>query len=270
MRSYDIAGITCGVECGESAFWATLPERYEEFAAATEKSPELFLTVEAMDPPPGNVAGGGSAPYANVKLTDRVLTVEGAGFRGTFDTTAGRGRIRQPLDLAPFETFLTAIYAWRLVEEGGFLLHAAGLGGPDGVAAFFGPSGSGKSTVAMLVGEGVLSDEVLAITPDGTGYRASGLPWRGRSLSGRLVALYALRQAGHTAFARLGAGIAARHLLSSVFFASVDGAAVGRFLDTAARLLPVVPCYEMRFTADRSFWPRLPHRRPEEVLGVAL
>lgn len=268
LRSFDIAGIACGVQCGEPAFWGVLPERYEAFAV--ERTPELLLTVEVTDPPQADVATRAPGPYASVGVSDRVLSVEGAGFHGTFDTAAGRGQIRQPLDPAPFEAFLTAVYAWRLLEEGGFLLHAAGLAGPDGVAAFFGPSGSGKSTVAALVGEGVLSDEVLAITRGATGYRASGVPWRGRRLAGRLAALYALRKAGDTAFARLTPGIAARRLLSSVFFACADGAAVGRFLDTAARLLPIVPCYEMRFTADRSFWPRLPHRQPEEVQGVAL
>jgi hypothetical protein len=268
VTSFRIAGITCAVLCAKPAFWTVLPQGYAEFA--TEADPDLGLTVEVIDSPSVDSVGRWSGPYARIAMTDGVLTVVGPGFQGAFDTRRGQGRIEQPLDPAPFEAFVTAVYAWRLLEEGGFLLHAAGLIDRDGVAAFFGPSGSGKSTVAALVGGGVISDEVIAIRHDDAGFHASGVPWRGRPISGRVMALYALRKAASTEFARLTGGVASRHLLSSVFLPCADAATVGRVLDISADLLAAVPCYEMQFTADRSFWPRLPHRQSEEVSSVAL
>jgi hypothetical protein len=256
LTTLDIAGLRCAVECSEPALWALLGPTWPEFA--TEGPAELAATVEILDAPATPARGSG--PYATVSLTDGVLTVDGVDFHAAFDTRARRGRIRQPLAAAPFETFLTAVCAWRLLESGGFLLHAAGLEDGPGAVAFFGPSGSGKSTVARLVGRGVISDEVLAITPGPGGYRVSGVPWRGRRRSAPLAALYALRQAEATEFVPLRPGPAAGRLLGSVFFASADRAAVGRFLDTAAALLATVACWEMRFTPDRSFWSRLPHR----------
>ena len=38
-----------------------------------------------------------------------------------------------------------------------------------GACAFFGPSGSGKTTVAEQIGEGVISDEIVAIRRVGEG-----------------------------------------------------------------------------------------------------
>ncbi|HXG02417.1 MAG TPA: hypothetical protein VNO23_03240 [Candidatus Binatia bacterium] len=259
LTTLDIAGLTCAVECGAPAFGSLLGQAYNAFRV--DGPAELALTVEVVEPPaaPRRLPG----PYASVSLVDGVLTVDGADFHGTFDTRARRGHVRQPLAAAPFETFLTAVCAWALLERGGFLLHAAGLVDGGGAVAFFGPSGSGKSTVARLVGRGVISDEVVAVTPDAGGYRASGVPWRGRRRSAPLRALYALRQAEGTVFVRLRSGPAAARLLGSVFLPSADRSSVDRFFDTAAGLLARVPCYEMRFTADRSFWSRLPHRALE-------
>jgi hypothetical protein len=256
LTTLDIAGVRCAVECAAPAFWARLGPAWAEFAV--EGPADLAVTVEILPapPPPSRRSG----PYATVRLSEGLLAVDGVDFHGAFDTHARRGLIRQPLAAAPFETFLAAVCAWRLLESGGFLLHAAGIEDDAGAAVFFGPSGSGKSTVARLVGRGVISDEVVAVTPEAGGYRVSGVPWRGRRRSAPLAALYALRHAAATRFLRLRPGPAVGRLLGSVLFASADGAAVGRFLDTAAGLLASVPCWEMGFTPDRSFWPRLPHR----------
>lgn len=253
----DLAGVRCAVDCSEPALWHRLGDRYAEFA--TVGPADLLLTVEVVRRPPA-ASRPRRGPYASVSVAGGRLTVAGADFQGVLDTATGRGRIRQPLAAAPFETFLTAVCAWRLLEHGGFLLHAAGLKDAEGAVVFFGPSGAGKSTVARLVGDGVISDEVVAVTPTAAGYQVSGLPWRGRRRSAPLVALYALRQAAETAFIPLRPALGARALLSSVFFPSADRASVARFLDTAANVLAGVPCYEMRFAPDRSFWLRLPHR----------
>src|SRR5947209_20400531 len=102
-------------------------------------------------------------PFSRVGVSDGRQTVKGASFEGVFDERAGEGWITQPPDPAPFETFLTAICARRLLHDGGFVLHAAALVAPEGARVFFGPSGSGKTTVSELIGEGVISDEITVI-----------------------------------------------------------------------------------------------------------
>jgi len=268
LGTFDIAGIACRVECQEEAFWNLLSPRYADFASAAV--PQLSLRVEVTEPPPEEVAARWSGPFARIGGTDGVLSIEGAGFRGSFDERTGQGWITQPLDPSPLETFLTAIYAGRLLREGGFFLHAAALVDGSGAHVFFGPSGSGKTTVAGLVGEGVITDETAAIRPSGGGYRVSGVPWRGQPLSASLGGLFRLRKAPDASFIRLSPAEAVRQLLPSVLFARPDAPDIARFLEIAGDLVTRVPCYEMRFTPDRSFWDRMPGRRQRERHDVAL
>lgn len=266
LGAFEIAGIACAVECRQRAFWDLLSPRYAEFASA-EAIPSLRLRVEVTEPSPDEMRAGWSGPFARIAGGDGVLSIEGASFKGAFDERSGRGWIAQPLDPSPFETFLTAIYASRLLSEGGFFLHAAAIVGAEGAHVFFGPSGSGKTTVAELVGQGVITDEIAAIRRDGDRYRVFGVPWRGRRLTAPLAGLFRLRKAPATSFARLSPVETVRQLLSSVFFSRADLSEVGRFLEIAGDLAKKVPGYEMGFAPDRSFWGAMPRRGEEKNDG---
>jgi hypothetical protein len=260
LGAFDIAGIVCRIECRDERFWSLLSPRYADFAS--DSSPDLFLRVEVTEPPPDEVAARWSGPFARITGAEGVLSIEGAAFRGAFDEQAGRGWITQPLDPSPVETFLTAICAGHLLREGGFFLHAAALVDDQGAHVFFGPSESGKTTVAGLVGEGIITDEIAAIRRDGPGYRVSGVPWRGEGRSAPLAGLYRLEKARETSFTPLSPVEALRRLLPCVFFSRADRAEVARFLEVGGEVVARVPCHEMRFRPDLSFW--------EEINALAL
>jgi hypothetical protein len=253
---FEIAGIGCQIRCRDDAFWDLLSPRYADFASEAE--PAISLSVELIDPPADDVLAGWSGSFARIGGSAGRLIVKGAAFEGVFDEQTGQGRITQPPDPAAFETFLTAIYAGCLLRANGFMLHAAALVAPEGARVFFGPSGSGKTTVTALVGEGVISDEITTIRPDGTRYRVAGVPWRGSRLEGDLASLFSLKQALKTTFVSLTPAETARRLLRSVFFSRADGGEIARFLATAEALLSTVPGYEMPFAFDRSFWDAIP------------
>lgn len=252
VGAFGIAGITCRVECREEAFWSLLSPRYADFAS--DAPPHLSVRVVLRAAPPDDVVAQWPGPFARIGGTDGILTIEGAGFKGAFDEHSGEGWITQPPDPAPFETFLTAIYAGRLLREGGFFLHAAGIIGVERAYVFFGPSGSGKTTVTELVGEGIISDEIVAIRRDGDHYRVSGVPWRGDRVTAPLAGLFRLRKARETVFAPLSPGEAVRELLASVLFPRADSFEISRFFEIGGELVRAVPAYEMQFALDHSFW----------------
>lgn len=269
LGTFEIAGIPCRVECREAAFWNLLSSRYGEFVS--DAVPRLSLRVEVTAPPADEVAARWSGPFARIVGDEGVLSIEGAGFRGAFDERSGQGWIVQPLDPSPFETFLTTIYASRLLSEGGFFLHAAAIVGTDGACVFFGPSGSGKTTVTELVGEGVISDEIVAIKRDGNRFRVSGVPWRGQQLSAPLAGLFRLRKAREVRFSRLSPVAAVRQLLGSVFFSrGADLREVGLFFELGGEVARAVPCYEMHFRPDLGFWRSMPGRGQEGMDGHSL
>lgn len=256
VGAFEVAGIPCALECGDGALAGLLAPAYADFSTAAP--PRLALRVELVPPPPEDVATAWSPPFARIRGGDGTLEIQGAGFRGAFDERSGRGWIVQPADAAPLETFLTAIYAGALLREGGFLLHAAALRAPEGARVFFGPSESGKTTVAELIGDGVITDEMTAIRRDGDGFRVSSVPWRGSRLEADLAGVFRLRKARETGFARLQPVEAVRQLLTCVFFSRADGAEISRFLEIAGALVTAVPCYDMSFAPDRSFWDAIP------------
>jgi hypothetical protein len=226
--------------------------------------------VEVVAAPPAEATPPAGGPFASFGGRNGVLTLEGGGFRGTFHEESGEGWIIQPPDPAPLETFLAAICAGRLLKDQGFLLHAAAVLRGEEALVFFGPSGSGKTTVAELIGNGVITDETAAIRREAATYRVSAVPWRGQRLSAPLGGLFRLRKARETAFAPLSPSQAVRHLLPSVFFPRAEVEEADRFLEIARDLVKQVPCYEMGFTPDGSFWESIPGRRTEEFHGLAL
>jgi hypothetical protein len=256
LVALEIAGTACRVECDDRFFAARLGQRYAAFASG--RSPELAIDVKLTQPPGSDVVAAWSGPYARVVARPDGLSVEGVGFTARFDQTTGRAVITQPADPEPLETLLTAIYASRLLAHGGFFIHAATIVGKSGALVFFGPSGSGKTTVTELVGDGVLTDEISAIRSADQGFLVSSVPWRGQPGSAPLAGLFRLRQATTTGVRLLTAHEAIRELLPSVFFARADAGEFGRFLETAERLVRVVPVYELAFQRDRSFWSVVP------------
>jgi hypothetical protein len=256
VAALEIAGLGCRLRCADAAFAASLAKRYADFPTRTE--PALAVDITLVDPPAANVSASWTGPYARIAGDERRVTIEGAGFSGAFDRAAGEGWIRQPAEAEPLETFLTAIYAGRLLARGGFLLHAATIIGKAGAFVFFGPSGSGKTTVSGLVGEGIVTDEITAITPSGEGYVVSSVPWRGSATSAPLAGLLRLTQATDTAVTPLSPLQAVRQLLPSVFFSRVDTPEIGRFFDIAAALTRRIPAFDLRFTPDPAFWRAVP------------
>lgn len=249
----DIAGLACGLACGDPVFSRVLRDRYAGFF--TSRTPELTVDVEL-----GRVASPTAVGplYARVGGDRRQITVEGVDFRGIFDEERQHGRIVQPSEPSPLETLLTAIYAARLLREGGCLLHAAAIVRDGAAYVFYGPSGSGKTTVADLVGDGVITDEITVLRPADNGWTVSGVPWRGSPLSAPLGAFCRLRQSHTTEFRPLAPGRAIQSLLGCVFFVRPDTGETQAFLDAAATMLDQVPAWEMRFRRDREFWTVLP------------
>lgn len=98
--------------------------------------------------------------------------------RAALWTPAGDG----PRFLGTFENLLRVLVAYRLLGEGGVLLHSAGIVAHGRAYVFFGHSGAGKTTFSGLsarAGHDVISDELnlLWTLPDGV--RVESLPFAG-------------------------------------------------------------------------------------------
>ena len=129
-----------------------------------------------------------------------------------------------------FDSLMRVLWSIFLPRAGGALFHACGLRhGEIGVLAP-GPSGAGKTTLArkMEDPDHVLSDEVVAVHPDGEGgWRVSGSPFWGE-------------------FARGGISLRSLPLAGVAFLEQTSEARVGplSFAEAVQRALGCLICFE--------------------------
>jgi hypothetical protein len=188
------------------------PPRLEERYGAFRTGPGPAGWVLDLRPGPTPQLAGMTG---RVVADGRLLRVQGAEPLGALDVAARRAEaLCDPL-LVVADALVRAALAADVLARGGCLLHAAALV-VDGAAHLCpGRSGSGKSTLASLAGD-VLSDELVAVLPEGGGFRAHGTPWwTGRPGSAPLAAVHVL--AWHREeVAPLARGGGLRHLASNL------------------------------------------------------
>lgn len=84
--------------------------------------------------------------------------------------------------LGVFENLFRVLLAYRLLDDGGVLLHSAGLHDSERAWLFIGRSGAGKSTISGLgrdAGLHILSDDMNAVFPEDGSYLCEQLPFAG-------------------------------------------------------------------------------------------
>jgi hypothetical protein len=151
------------------------------------------------------------------------------------------------------ELGLRAAFQLATVRQGGVLLHSSGVVFAGRAVVAVGPSGAGKSTFARWMrqaGGEVLSDEVLALLPDG---RVLATPFRsdadmlGTAREAPLGGLFALVHAPSESLAPLAPAAVVPLLLAQSFRAPADGLTQAELLQRVAGLASHFPAYRFSF-----------------------
>ncbi len=190
--------------------------------------------------------------------------ITGGGLEAWVDWHARCGEVVAPRDFAAHLTgslLALATSAWAL-EHDGVLLHAGGLIRRGLAWVFAGPSGSGKSTVCRLSAGWAqeLSDDHILVLPGTKGYTCYSVPlWSGDVACRQpgepfaLGALLLLQKADRHRLKPLSRAEATARLLC-LPVGLEDAQPAAKLLDTCADLVVHVPCYELEFGLDGSFW----------------
>lgn len=169
-----------------------------------------------------------------------------------------------------FENFFRVFTAYRLLEEGGLLVHGAAVASRGKAVLALGRSGAGKTTFSRLAlahGGEVLSDDLNALrrTPGGT--VVEKLPFTGDlGESGApagpfpLAALLRLEKSPDDAVIPLGRAESIALLLACSPFVNVDPHRREALLANLTALLPAAgdpPAWALRFALGGECWPIL-------------
>jgi hypothetical protein len=173
------------------------------------------------------------------------------------------------------ENVVRLLTAYDVLNDGGVMLHCAGIVRDNRAAILFGHSGAGKSTcseLALKEGCSVISDDINVIEHSAGGWQVVPVPFSG-SLNRQsdirnpvpVDGLYRLRQSEldiprHCSMARSIALLA-----GSAPFVNQDPLRAGRLVETLTRLAGDLPVRELHFTRSPMFLQNVFHARNPEA-----
>lgn len=265
-----IADIPILLRSSYPAFWTFADRRYRNFYIPEDRQPEEIIDIIVIGDT-GSPSGGIDITATRIQERNGTVFMHRGNAVGEWDRRRHHGRVRQSeTDFAPpaqyadygCDSFLRAILSFRLLESNGFLVHASGLVKDGKGYLFVGKSGAGKSTVARLSSETctVLSDDLTFASLSDAGGKIYGTPFfgdfgtAGVNIGAPLDAIYFLRQSSFNSTVLLSAAAAVRKLLPSVVYFGDGKTGLAAVLDTALAFCKRIPCYDLDFTKDISFW----------------
>lgn len=224
----------------DASLWelASNAAHVEAFAAPSDADPKWRIErVDRLESPDCTLSGS-LAPWGFVAVEGRTI------------------RAHIPDDPRAAQSVLRLVYHLEAAERGGLLVHSSAVRIGDSALIAVAPSGSGKSTLARLNCEGgatLLSDEIVAVFPDGT---CAGTPFRsdydrpGAPVSAPISAVLTLRKAGSESMRPLGEAEVMPLLIAQTYRSPYRPLALREVLRRWAQVLAKVPPYELSFRKD--------------------
>jgi hypothetical protein len=184
--------------------------------------------------------------------------------RAYADFDVGRGEVA--LDGAAHWThvdyFLRVVLAVLLLKQRALLFHGAGVVDDGQAWVFFGPSGAGKTTAARASApRQILHDDLLVLQPNQAGWQVHATPFLSSGglrpdmpAHAPLRGLCHLVQDEQVRFQTLSSASALARLLACVPVVTQSPHLLDQVLELGHELAGGVPCCDLYFRPDPSFW----------------
>ena len=264
----EVASIPIFLALHNAPFYDDLRLLYHEFIS--KKPCDIKIDVYLNDKPNNKEEGLFKVSFLNNKIM-----LSSTDFSGFLDITEKKGQVNifSKWPLESLGNFLRNVYSMLIIKNGGLVLHASAVVRERKAYIFFGPSGSGKSTIAELSKTyyPVLSDDLVVIKRYNGIYKGFGTPYwgdmktnNGINCSFEIAGFFKLVKSRKVYLKRLSRLHAMTEILS-IPRISDDSQLVGQLLDMTNELVDNVPCYEMHFLPDNSFWRCIDERFCEKI-----
>ena len=252
----EIGGMPIRVHTTDPEFLRMLQHRYAGFLGDSDDA-EVDFDVELA--PRGS---DDSDVPAQVRHDSGRWLLKRGDFYAEWKPAIRRGSIRQSANPYSIDAVLRIVHTLALARDGGLLLHAASAIRNEKAFLFAGVSGAGKTTISRLAPPDVtlLTDEISYVRKLGDRYIAFGTPFTGElaklgeNVSAPIAALYLLAQGPGNLIEPVGAGEAARCLLTNTLFFAQDPTLVQAIFHSSFEFVSRVPVRRLTFLPDARVW----------------
>lgn len=255
--TYLFGRIPFAFESRDTGWIRLLERRYSAFRhSAADRAPVFSIRYECTGQP---LPQGLTSPLA-VRPETPAVSVTSRGFEARFHTSrasvdlvARCANVEGPSAMYPLDNLLRTLLP--LLCRDGVVLHTAALVSGDRGLLACGPSGAGKTTLSILAADAAITDELAAVTRDGSGFRVVSLPfWRSRPASADLDAILLLRHGEQHRLTPLDPSRALRELISQTSWPVDFPEDVERVLGFVTGLVEAVPAFELHFAPRGDVW----------------
>jgi len=253
----EIGGMAIALHTQDFPFRQLLENRYAGFTESSS-APQYEFDIDLFEPAESRHAD----EDVKVTLQGSRWLLQRDDFRAEWDSTAGRGHIRQSPNPYAIDSVLRIVHTLILAKQGGFLVHAASAIRGGRAFLFAGVSGAGKTTISRLAPSDctLLTDEISYVRRDGATYRACGTPFAGElarvgeNQSAPLCALFLLEKGPENRIEPVATAEAVRMLLRNVLFFAEDAELVNQVFRSACEFVERVPVRRLIFVPDERVW----------------
>jgi hypothetical protein len=198
--------------------------------------------------------------FSNVYPEDEKIIVAWKGVKGYINLKTLDGEI-DIISAGSLEIFLRIIYSIILPNIDGLAIHASSLIRNGKAYVFPGESGAGKTTIIRLSPNiSLLTDEVSIIRGIGKNPMAYGTPFYGslgipgENISAPVTGIYFPVKDKKNYIEELDTKLALRKFIRNVGINWEDQNLKLKAFNLACELVSAVPCYDLHFLPDPSFW----------------
>jgi len=253
----EIGGMPILLRTGDESFRRILQDRYSGFTSLNSV-PEIDFEISVHDP------ATELDPDCDLEVQrhdDRWILRRGD-FIAEWQSTSGRGRVRQSQNPYAIDSVLRIIHSLILVSQGGFLLHAASAIRGGQAFLFAGISGAGKTTISRLAPSDaiLLTDEISYVRRRPDGYCACGTPFSGElakvgeNVSAPIAVLFLLAKGQQNCVEPVEQADAVCFLLRNILFFAQDQELVKLVFQSALNFVNAVPVRRLVFVPDERVW----------------
>lgn len=252
----NIGGISVLLKSDNEDFLAQIRDVYSNFIS-NDTDPALVIEMEELTEKKGPDLNLDSPIIINNKNLYRFF---GQYFSGEFNKDTLEGKLKYT-NCKSLNNYLRIVYSLVLLNENGFLIHAASLIKKGAGFLFPGKSGTGKTTITRLSTDSIpLSDEVSLIKMVNGKYHAFGTPfWNKLTITGEnthipLKHIYLPKKDKRNYKKSVSPVKTLEGLIPNVLFFLDDDKFKMQLFDICYDFATTIPAYDLHFLPDPSFW----------------